>query len=116
MNTTTEELTRAKQRTRSEVPAAEVTDVRGLVSVQPGAVVSRTVISRDTGTVTLFAFDEDQRLSEHTAPFDALAFVLEGQAEITIDGTPFELSAGEAILIRLTILMRYTRSRSSRCC
>lgn len=99
MNTTTEELTRAKQRTRSEVPAAEVTDVRGLVSVQPGAVVSRTVISRDTGTVTLFAFDEDQRLSEHTASFDALAFVLEGQAEITIDGTPFELSAGEAILM-----------------
>lgn len=99
MNTTSGDPTKAKQRTRSELPTAEVTDVRGLVSAQPGAVVSRTVISRDTGTVTLFAFDQDQKLSEHTAPFDALAFVLEGRAEITIGGRPFAVSAGEAILM-----------------
>lgn len=79
MNTTTGETTEAKQRTRSELPAAEVTDIRGLVSLQPGAVVSRTVISRNTGTVTLFAFDQDQTLSEDTAPFDALAFVLKAR-------------------------------------
>lgn len=99
MNTKIEEPTEAKQRARSEMPVAEVTDMPGLVSYQPGAVVSRTVISRDTGTATLFAFDQDQKLSEHTAPFDALAFVLDGQAEITIGGHRFELSAGEAILM-----------------
>ncbi len=61
--------------------------------------MSRALISRSAGTVTLFAFDENQGLSEHTAPFDALTFVLEGEAEVTIAGKPRQLKAGELILM-----------------
>ena len=85
--------------TRTEIAAGEVTSLVGIVAYQPGAVVSRAIINRTAGTLTLFAFDEGQSLSEHTAPFDALAYVLEGKAEITIDGQPAQLSAGEAILM-----------------
>lgn len=70
-----------------------------MVACQPEAVVSRAIISRTAGTLTLFAFDEGQSLSEHTAPFDALAYALDGKAEITIDGQPAQLSGGEAILM-----------------
>lgn len=70
-----------------------------LVDYQEGSVVSRTLLKKDAGTVTLFAFDVDQGLSEHTAPFDALVQVLEGEAEITIDGRPFRLQGGEMILM-----------------
>jgi quercetin dioxygenase-like cupin family protein len=62
-------------------------------------VVSRTLLHRTAGTVTLFAFDEGQGLSEHTAPFDALAHILEGVAEITISGKPLTLGAGEVVLM-----------------
>lgn len=55
---------------------------------QEGSVVSRTIIDRKTGTVTFFAFDKGQGLSEHTAPFDALVYILDGEAEITIAGRP----------------------------
>lgn len=74
-------------------------NLAGLVSVQPGAVVSRTVLNRKTGTVTLFAFDAGQELSEHTAPFDALVVCLEGEAEISISGKPHALRAGEMIIM-----------------
>lgn len=70
-----------------------------LIGYQEGAVVSRTLVRHRTGTVTLFAFDEEQGLSEHTAPYDALAQILEGSAEITISGTPLALSAGEVVLL-----------------
>ena len=95
----TEEPTEFKSKPRSEMPAAEVAALTSMAAYQPGAVVSRTIINRNTGTVTLFAFDEGQRLSEHTAPYDALAHVLEGNAEITIDGKAFHPGAGEAILM-----------------
>jgi quercetin dioxygenase-like cupin family protein len=62
-------------------------------------VVSRTLINRATGTVTLFAFEEGQGLSEHTAPFDAMAQVLEGEAEITVAGKPLATKAGDAVLM-----------------
>ena len=61
--------------------------------------VSRTLLKRGGGTVTLFAFDEGQALSEHTAPFDAIAHVLEGEALITIAGVPLTLRAGEMVLM-----------------
>ena len=64
----------------------QVLNAAGLVDYQAGAVVSRTVIKKETGTVTIFAFDEGQGLSEHTAPFDALVQILEGEAEITVSG------------------------------
>ncbi len=84
---------------RTEIAAAEVVRVADLANYQKGSVVSRILIRRDKGNVTLFAFDEGQDLSEHTAPFDALAYVLEGRAEIRIEGQPFSLSAGDTILM-----------------
>jgi quercetin dioxygenase-like cupin family protein len=79
-----------------EAQAARPVD---LVAYQDGAVVSREVIRKKTGTVTLFAFDEGQGLSEHTAPFDALACLLEGEMQITISGKRHHLAAGEMILM-----------------
>lgn len=70
-----------------------------VIAYQDGAVVSRTLLKRSTGTVTMFAFDQGQGLSEHTAPFDALVHVLEGDAEITIAGQAHQLSAGEMIVM-----------------
>ncbi len=71
----------------------------GLVEVQNGAVVSRTIINRTTGTVTLFAFDQGQSLSEHSAPFDALLLGLDGEAEVSLDGRPHRLGTGEMIIL-----------------
>lgn len=77
----------------------EVANAAELVNYQDGSVVSREILKKPTGTVTIFAFDEGQGLSEHTAPFDALVQVLEGEAEITIAGKPHHLSGGEMILM-----------------
>ncbi len=89
----------ARPSPKVEIAAAEVAHVVELANYQKGSVVSRILIRRDKGNVTLFAFDEGQELSEHTAPFDALAYVLEGRAEIRIAGQPFSLSAGDVILL-----------------
>ncbi len=70
-----------------------------LVTYQDGAVVSREVVKKPTGNVTVFAFDEGQGLSEHTAPFDALVHVVEGDAEITISGQPHRVREGELLLM-----------------
>ena len=70
-----------------------------LVDYQDQSVVSRTIIDKKTGTVTLFAFDQTQGLSEHTAPFDALVYLLDGEAEITISGEAFTLKQGETIIM-----------------
>jgi len=71
----------------------------GLVDHQDGSIVSRTLIKKSAGTVTAFAFDRDQALSEHTAPFDALVLAIDGEAVIEIDGTPHPLKQGEMILL-----------------
>ena len=73
--------------------------LRTLVDYQQGAVVSREIVNKKTGTVTLFAFDKGQGLSEHTAPFDALAYIVDGEAEVTIAGKNFHLAAGEMIVM-----------------
>jgi quercetin dioxygenase-like cupin family protein len=86
-------------RPKVEIAGAEVARVAELANYQKGSVVSRILIRRDKGNVTLFAFDEGQELSEHTAPFDAFVHVLEGRAEIRIAGQPFSLSAGDVILM-----------------
>jgi quercetin dioxygenase-like cupin family protein len=70
-----------------------------LLDYQEGSVVSRTIINKKTGTVTLFAFDEGQGLSEHTAPFDALVYLIDGEAEITISGKPLHLKKGEMVIM-----------------
>ena len=74
-------------------------ELSGLVDYQEGAVVSRTVIDKKTGTVTLFAFDRGQGLSEHTAPFDALVYILEGEVQITIAGQAQRVCGGEMLIM-----------------
>ena len=80
-------------------PKSEILNLAEMVNYQDGSVVSRQITKADAGNVTLFAFDQDQELSEHTAPFDALVHILDGEAEIKISGKPFSLKTGEAILM-----------------
>lgn len=70
-----------------------------LATYQPGSVVSRTLIDKKIGTLTLFAFDEGQGLSEHTAPYDAFVQVLDGTATVTIDGVAQQVGAGQMIIM-----------------
>ena len=77
----------------------EVWPLSGLVDYQDGAVVSRTLLKKSTGSVTVFAFDRGQELSEHTVPQDAFVYVIAGEAEITVSGTPHRLTQGDAILM-----------------
>ena len=81
------------------LPLAQVGRATELVSYQDGAVVSREIVKKPAGSVTIFAFDEGQGLSEHTAPFDALVQVVEGAAEVMISGEPHQLQDGEMILM-----------------
>jgi len=78
---------------------ATVARLADLVAYQEGSIVSRPLLHKKTGNVTLFAFDQGQQLSEHTSPFEALVFVLEGEARIEIAGQPFDLRQGEMILM-----------------
>ena len=80
-------------------PSASVGELAALVDYQDGAVVSRTLIDKKAGTVTLFSFDRGQGLSEHTSPFDALVYAVEGEAEITVAGEAHGLRAGELIIM-----------------
>jgi len=73
--------------------------LKDLLSYQDGAIVSRTLIDKKAGTVTLFAFDEGQGLSEHAAPYDAMVEVLDGEVEISIDRAPHQLRAGDMIVM-----------------
>lgn len=70
-----------------------------MIQVQEGSVVSRTLINEKAGTVTLFAFDANQGLSEHTAPYNALAHLIEGKLTISLGGTPFNLEPGDMLLM-----------------
>ncbi len=72
---------------------------KDLVGYDKGAVVSRTILEKKTGTVTIFSFDKGQGLSEHTAPFDAMVEILDGEAEIRIAGKPHKVKAGEFIIM-----------------
>ena len=74
-------------------------NIKDLVSYQTGSVVSRTLIDKSVGTVTVFAFDHGQGLSEHTAPFDALVQIIDGTADITIDGSLHTVKEGEMIIM-----------------
>ena len=79
--------------------AAQVIDLAGLVDYHGDSIVSREITKKETGTVTLFAFAQGQGLSEHTAPFDALVYILDGAAEITISGKSYKLKSGEMIIM-----------------
>jgi len=82
---------------KSQKPS--VLDLIDLVDYQQGSVVSKTLITKETGTVTLFAFDKNQTLSEHTAPFDAMVYTIDGRVEIMIAGDPYILEAGQMIIM-----------------
>ena len=88
-----------KQHDKETELKGKVLTLAEMVDYQGGSVVSREILKKDTGTVTLFAFDRGQGLSEHTTPFDALVCVLDGKAEITISGTARTPKAGEMVII-----------------
>jgi len=84
-------------------PTAEKFSMIDKVTYAEGSIVSKIIIRNDKGNVTLFAFDKGEFLSEHTAPFDAIAQVLDGKGEVVIDGKPFELNVGESIIMPANI-------------
>lgn len=88
-----------KERSRSENLSSQNVELQKLIDYQSNAVVSREIINKKSGTVTVFAFDQGQGLSEHTAPFDALVYIVDGKAQITIAGKDFSLKAGEMIIM-----------------
>ena len=79
--------------------SAQVLPAATAIEYQQDAVVSKTLVNKPGGTVTLFAFAQGQGLSEHTAPFDALVYILDGEAQITIAGKPYELVKDEMIIM-----------------
>ena len=85
--------------TKKENLVAQASNLVDLIAYQEGSVVSRTIMDKKAGTITLFAFDEKQGLSEHTAPYDALVYVLDGEVEVVIAGKPVNLKAGEITIM-----------------
>jgi len=83
----------------STAPKSQILKMAELAAYQEGSVVSRQITKSEAGNVTLFAFDAGQELSEHTAPFDALVHILDGEAEVRISGIPHILTAGDAIIM-----------------
>ena len=83
-----------KEKEKPKQLTAKASNLSGLIDYQEGSVVSRTIIDKKTGTVTLFAFDENQGLSEHTAPYDAMVYVLEGEVDVTICRQTHKSKAG----------------------
>lgn len=90
---------RVRGGTMSDELKARVLRIEALIEYQEGAVISREIIRKDTGTVTIFAFDKGEGLSEHTAPFDAMVQVIDGKAEITISGNKNVLEKGDTIIM-----------------
>lgn len=86
-----------------ENPRVQVSNLENDIAYQKDSVVSKTIIGKKTGTVTLFAFDSGQGLSEHTAPFDALVYGVDGDAEITVATKQFVLKKGETIILPANI-------------
>jgi quercetin dioxygenase-like cupin family protein len=78
---------------------AQATNLVSLIDYQEGSIVSRTIIDKEAGTVTVFAFDEDQGLSEHTAPYDALVYLLDGEANVVISGKHIRLKKSEMTIM-----------------
>jgi quercetin dioxygenase-like cupin family protein len=84
---------------KSKMPVGEVLDLAGLVNYAEGSIVSRTLVENKAGTVTLFAFDAGQGLSEHRAPFDALVQILDGEGEFTVGEQPHRVGQGRVLLM-----------------
>jgi quercetin dioxygenase-like cupin family protein len=88
-----------KQAQETEALVGQVVKLKDLLDYQAASIVSRTIVTKDTGTITIFAFDKDEGLSEHTAPFDALVYIMDGTAEVTISGKPHRLGEGQMIIM-----------------
>ena len=86
--------------TETERLIAQPRELANLADYQKDSVVSQTIINKKAGTVTFFAFDEGQGLSEHTAPFDALVQILEGEVEVVISGKPLHMKKGEIVIMQ----------------
>jgi len=84
---------------RSENLTEKVLTIKDLIEYQEGSVVSRMIVYKKSGTITLFAFDSGEGLSEHTAPFDAIALVIDGEAEISIENNRYVLQEGQMIIM-----------------
>lgn len=89
----------SKPEKEDRMPRGRPTPLAGMIRTAPGAVVSRTLVESSAGTVTLFAFDAGEGLSEHAAPYDAFVHLLEGELDLTLGGAPVKVSAGEAVLM-----------------
>ena len=92
-------MTKNKNPENTAELAAQAVNLTDLIGYQEGSVVSRTIIDKKAGTVTLFAFDESQGLSEHTAPYDALVYILDGEADIILSGKSIRLKKGEVTIM-----------------
>ncbi|WP_419655497.1 cupin 2, conserved barrel domain protein [Desulfosarcina variabilis str. Montpellier] len=88
---------------KSNAPKGTAFNLENHIEYAAGSVVSKTLIKKEIGNITLFAFDQGQGLSEHTAPFDAVVHILDGKAEITIGGEPQNVSAGEMLIMPANI-------------
>ena len=95
---TAEELRRYRMKEK-EAFSAKATPLADLIEYQEGSVVSRTILDKEAGTVTLFAFDKGEGLSEHTAPYDAIVYVLEGEVRVLISSNPILVSQGEMVIM-----------------
>ena len=84
---------------KAVLPPSQAHALGRILDVVPGAVVSRVLLKRGTGNITLFSFDEGQGLSEHTAPFDAFVQVVEGEARLTIGGAPVLAVQGDVVVM-----------------
>jgi quercetin dioxygenase-like cupin family protein len=84
---------------KSEDIMGKVMELSDMVEYHLGSIVSRTIIDKPAGTLTLFAFERGQGLSEHTAPFDAMVYILDGEAEVKISGKPLQLKQGEMVIM-----------------
>jgi quercetin dioxygenase-like cupin family protein len=93
------EMTTEKKPGAAEAHPSQVFHLRDSVSYQEGSIVSREIVGKKAGTVTVFAFDEGQGLSEHKAPFDALVYILDGETEIHISGKTYNPKEGETIIM-----------------
>jgi len=88
-----------KKQTINENFIAKANNLESLIDYQTGSVVSKTIIGKKAGTVTLFAFDNEQSLSEHTAPYDAMVYMVDGEARITISGKAVIVKKGEMVIL-----------------
>jgi len=91
--------TKEQEQNKKAVSKAQTMKMINLAEYQEGSIVSKTVVDKKAGTVTFFAFDQGQGLSEHVAPFDAVVSILDGEAEVSISGKAFSLREGEMIIL-----------------